>query len=39
MAHIVIAGAGLTGLSLGTLLAREGHRVTVLERDPAPPPE
>lgn len=38
MAEIVIAGAGLNGLTLGMLLARDGHRVVVVERDPAPPP-
>ncbi len=30
-------GAGLNGLSAGMLLARDGHRVTVLERDAAAP--
>ncbi|MBO3751027.1 FAD-dependent monooxygenase [Streptosporangiaceae bacterium NEAU-GS5] len=39
MAHILILGAGLAGLTTGTMLARDGHRVTVLERDLAGPPE
>jgi 2-polyprenyl-6-methoxyphenol hydroxylase-like FAD-dependent oxidoreductase len=38
MADILVLGSGLGGLSAATLLARDGHRVTVLERDPAPPP-
>jgi 2-polyprenyl-6-methoxyphenol hydroxylase-like FAD-dependent oxidoreductase len=38
MTDILILGSGLGGLSAATLLARDGHRVTVLERDPAPPP-
>src|SRR5690242_17877452 len=38
MAHILILGAGLAGLTTGTMLARDGHQVTVLERDPAEPP-
>jgi 2-polyprenyl-6-methoxyphenol hydroxylase-like FAD-dependent oxidoreductase len=37
MAQIIVLGAGLTGLSTALLLARDGHTVTVLERDPAPP--
>src|SRR5688572_19791646 len=38
MAEIVVVGAGITGLTSAMLLARDGHHVTVLERDPAPPP-
>ncbi|WP_433288043.1 FAD-dependent oxidoreductase [Pseudonocardia sp. CA-142604] len=37
MARIVVIGAGLTGLATALLLARDGHDVTVLERDPAEP--
>ncbi len=37
--RITITGAGLVGLSSGLLLARAGHEVTVLERDPSPPPD
>jgi 2-polyprenyl-6-methoxyphenol hydroxylase-like FAD-dependent oxidoreductase len=36
--RIVIAGGGLIGLCAGMLLADDGHEVTVLERDTAPPP-
>jgi 2-polyprenyl-6-methoxyphenol hydroxylase-like FAD-dependent oxidoreductase len=41
MTRILILGAGLGGLCTALLLARDGHEVTVLERDPAgpPPPE
>jgi 2-polyprenyl-6-methoxyphenol hydroxylase-like FAD-dependent oxidoreductase len=38
MADLLILGAGLAGLTTASLLARDGHRVTVLERDPAEPP-
>ena len=37
-ARIVVIGGGIAGLSSAILLAREGHQVTLLERDPAPPP-
>jgi 2-polyprenyl-6-methoxyphenol hydroxylase-like FAD-dependent oxidoreductase len=39
MARIVIAGAGVCGLAAGLMLRRDGHDVTVLERDPAPLPQ
>jgi len=35
--EIVIAGGGIVGLSSAMLLARDGHEVVVVERDPAPP--
>ncbi|GAA1255608.1 FAD-dependent oxidoreductase [Pseudonocardia aurantiaca] len=38
MTAIAVLGAGLTGLTTAVLLARDGHHVTVLERDPAEPP-
>jgi len=38
VARIVVIGGGVGGLTSGMLLARDGHEVTVLERDPAPPP-
>ena len=38
MANILVMGAGMGGLSTAMLLAADGHAVTVLERDPAPPP-
>ena len=37
MAEIVIIGGGLAGQAAAMLLAADGHRVRVLERDPAPP--
>jgi 2-polyprenyl-6-methoxyphenol hydroxylase-like FAD-dependent oxidoreductase len=38
MANILVVGGGMGGLSTAMLLAGDGHDVTVLERDPAPPP-
>jgi flavin-dependent dehydrogenase len=38
VADVVITGAGPIGSATAVLLARDGHRVTVLERDPAEPP-
>ncbi|GAB3410048.1 alpha/beta fold hydrolase [Flindersiella endophytica] len=37
MSDILVLGAGLNGLATAMLLAHDGHRVTVLERDPAEP--
>jgi 2-polyprenyl-6-methoxyphenol hydroxylase-like FAD-dependent oxidoreductase len=38
MAEIIVIGGGIGGLSTASLLAKQGHDITVLERDPAPPP-
>jgi 2-polyprenyl-6-methoxyphenol hydroxylase-like FAD-dependent oxidoreductase len=38
MARIIVVGAGVGGLTSAMLLARDGHDVKVLERDPLPPP-
>jgi 2-polyprenyl-6-methoxyphenol hydroxylase-like FAD-dependent oxidoreductase len=37
--RILIVGAGICGLGTGLLLARDGHDVTILERDSTPLPE
>ena len=37
--RIVVLGGGVCGLLGGMMLARDGHEVTVLERDAAPVPE
>lgn len=37
--RVVVIGAGICGLGAGLLLARDGHEVTLLERDPVSPPE
>lgn len=39
MGRIVVCGAGVGGLMTAMMLAAEGYDVTVVERDPAPPPE
>ena len=39
MARITILGAGVCGLATGMLLARDGHDVTVFERDASPTPD
>ena len=38
MADVIVIGGGVAGLCGSLLLARDGHRVRLLERDPAPPP-
>ena len=37
--HVVIVGAGPTGLFVALALARRGHRVSVVDRDPGPAPD
>jgi flavin-dependent dehydrogenase len=38
MPQIIVMGGGVSGLATAILLARDGHDVTVLERDAEPPP-
>ena len=39
MPHIVVVGAGIAGLATALMLTKQGHEVTVLERDPGPVPD
>jgi 2-polyprenyl-6-methoxyphenol hydroxylase-like FAD-dependent oxidoreductase len=39
MPGIIVLGGGVCGLAAAMLLARDGHEVTVLERDPEPVPD
>ncbi|MFW2334268.1 FAD-dependent oxidoreductase [Ilumatobacter sp.] len=38
MGKIVVAGGGMCGMAAAMMLADDGHEVTVIERDPEPPP-
>jgi 2-polyprenyl-6-methoxyphenol hydroxylase-like FAD-dependent oxidoreductase len=39
MSRVIVVGGGLIGLATSLLIAKQGHDVTVLERDPEPPPK
>jgi glycine/D-amino acid oxidase-like deaminating enzyme len=39
MAEVLVIGGGICGLATALLLARDGHAVTVLERDADPVPD
>lgn len=36
--HVAIVGAGITGMCTALSLAKQGHQITLFERDTAPPP-
>jgi 2-polyprenyl-6-methoxyphenol hydroxylase-like FAD-dependent oxidoreductase len=36
--HVVVVGGGVSGLGAALILSRQGHHVTVVERDATPPP-
>ncbi len=38
MSKIIVLGAGVCGLAAGMMLRRDGHDVTIFERDPEPAP-
>ncbi len=38
MTDALIVGGGVVGMGLGMMLARDGHTITMLERDPEPAP-
>lgn len=38
MSRIIVVGGAVSGLTTALMLQKQGHEITVLERDPAPPP-
>ena len=36
--HIALLGSGPAGMTAALLLARQGHRITLVDRDPGPVP-